>query len=139
MSKVILVTGANRGIGLGIVRRLIARAPPRTRPEEVSPTNGANGEGRGNHRPWTIIVACRTRQAAVDTIQKLNDEESQAGNATLEPLEIELDSDESIGNARREVEEKFGRLDGKDHLGSVIPSGKGQGDTHGYLSPSPNQ
>lgn len=91
-SKIILITGSNRGVGYGIARRLAARAP-------------------AGDATWTILLACRTKRSAEETIQKLRAEKKE-GHASLEAVELDLKSDESIIAARKDVEARFGRLDG---------------------------
>jgi NAD(P)-dependent dehydrogenase (short-subunit alcohol dehydrogenase family) len=91
-SKIILTTGSNRGIGYGIAQRLARQAP-------------------AGDASWTIILACRTKQSADETVQKLRAEQKES-HATLEAMELDLKSDESIIAARKEVEARFGRLDG---------------------------
>lgn len=85
--KIILVTGANRGIGFGIVQALA----------EKSSEN-------------TLIVASRKRSDAKQAIV-------EAKNMGLEnpfyPFGLDVTSDESINSAVKEVEGHFGRLDGK--------------------------
>ena len=85
-SRIILVTGANRGIGFGIVQGLGPQCPTDT-----------------------FIIACRIKSSAEEAIQKFR---SLGIQSPLEPLELEIGSDDSIAAARKVVEKKFGRLDG---------------------------
>ena len=84
--KIILVTGANRGIGYGIVHSLA----------QMSSEN-------------TIIVASRQKQAAEKAIEELK---AIGLETPFHPLALDVTSDESIQAAVDEVEKTFGRLDG---------------------------
>lgn len=109
-SRIILVTGANRGIGNAIVERLISASAsgPQTQTEAETEEN------------WTIILACRTKrkaQSAIEEcrllIQQNTATAAAAGNnLRLYPLELDLASDESIAAAKEEVKAKFERVDG---------------------------
>ena len=86
-AKTILVTGGNRGIGYGTVVSLAMR----------SSTN-------------TIIIATRQRanaQKAIDGLQ------AEGWKGPFHPLALDVTDDESIRSAVREVDEKFGKLDGR--------------------------
>ena len=85
--RVVLITGANTGLGLEIVRSL-CRVP------------GSN----------TIILGGRSVEkvaAAITRIQK----EQPASSSTLEALQIDVEDDSSILTAAERVEQDFGRLD----------------------------
>ena len=89
--KIILITGANRGIGYSIVQALASRP--------------------AGH---SIIVAAREKQKAVDAIDEL---QAAVGNATemtrsLHPIKLDVSSDTDIEAAVHEIETRFGRLDG---------------------------
>ncbi|GJN70643.1 short chain dehydrogenase [Purpureocillium lilacinum] len=82
---VVLVTGANRGIGLAIAQSITARLPNDT-----------------------VILGCRTLQSGQDAIERL-----QAGGIglKLDVVEIDIESDSSIATAVAAIERKYGRLD----------------------------
>ncbi|OLN86167.1 (+)-neomenthol dehydrogenase 1 [Colletotrichum chlorophyti] len=80
---VALVTGANQGIGYEIAKRLALE-----------------------HPDYHIFVTGRRRQAVNKTAGDL-----QRAGLNVEPLVLDVTSDESIASAVAEVEEKFGRLD----------------------------
>lgn len=84
--KVILVTGANRGIGFGIVQSLA----------QMSSEN-------------VIIVASRQKDAAEKAIEELK---KLSLDSSFHPLALDVTSDNSIQAAVEEIGKKFGRLDG---------------------------
>jgi NAD(P)-dependent dehydrogenase (short-subunit alcohol dehydrogenase family) len=86
-SKIILVTGGNRGIGRGIVQSLLQSSPEHT-----------------------IILTARKKEDADKTIAELNDHGYQG---SLHSLALEVTNDGSIQSAVSEVEKKFGKLDSK--------------------------
>jgi NAD(P)-dependent dehydrogenase (short-subunit alcohol dehydrogenase family) len=83
MSKVILITGANRGIGFCIAQEIAQRL-----------------EG------CCILVASKKLSAAEDAISKLHHLQ-----ATFEPVELDVTSDNSIKACLESIETKHGRLD----------------------------
>jgi NAD(P)-dependent dehydrogenase (short-subunit alcohol dehydrogenase family) len=88
MSKVILITGANRGIGFCIAQGIAQRL-----------------EG------CCILVASRDLSAAEDAISKL-----RHLKATFEPVELDVTSDDSIKACLESIRTKYGRLDGTSHV-----------------------
>src|SRR5947209_19368454 len=82
MSKVALVTGANKGVGFEKARQLAA--------------------GGGVY----VLLAARDRGKGVEAALRL-----QAQGLDVEALTLDVTDTASIGAAAREVEEKFGRLD----------------------------
>ena len=76
--KIVLVTGANKGIGFGIAKHL-----------------GIRG--------WTVIIGARDEQRAEKAIEDLK----TAGVDVLGWVNIELKDLESIGRAAKEIEERF--------------------------------
>lgn len=84
--KIILVTGANRGIGFSIVQALSQRS------SDV-----------------TLIIAARAYAKAQDAVDQLR---SQGVKVSLQPLELDVTQDDSVSRAVASVEEKYGRLDG---------------------------
>jgi NAD(P)-dependent dehydrogenase (short-subunit alcohol dehydrogenase family) len=86
-SRIVLITGANTGLGLEIVRALV-KSPERNR----------------------IILACRTpasgEKAAAQILSGTPTTES-----TIEVEQCDLESDESLELLKRRIEERHGRLD----------------------------
>lgn len=80
---IVLVTGANQGIGLEIARKL----------------------GK-EHADYHIIMAGRRKQAIEEAAAKL-----QADGLSVEPLLLDMTSDASIEAAAKTVSEKHGYLD----------------------------
>ncbi|MBR1541919.1 MAG: SDR family NAD(P)-dependent oxidoreductase [Bacteroidaceae bacterium] len=78
MKKTVLVTGANKGIGFGIAKHL-----------------GLNG--------WNVIIGARNQERAEKAISEL----SSSGICVSGWINIELSNLESIGQAAREVNDKF--------------------------------
>ncbi len=86
-SKVILITGANTGIGFQVVRALCSSS-----------------------RPYNIILGGRSpskMQEAINTL-KIEFPDSQS---VLHAVEIDIESDDSINKAFKEVSSKFQKLD----------------------------
>ena len=81
MSKIVLVTGANKGIGFGIAKHL-----------------GKSG--------WQIIVGARDKQRAEDAISKLK----SVGVDVLGWVNIELRNLASIEQAAKEINDKYAGL-----------------------------
>ncbi|KAL6876856.1 hypothetical protein J3F83DRAFT_424336 [Trichoderma novae-zelandiae] len=84
---ILLITGANTGIGYEAVRALL-RSP----------------------KPYRIFVGSRTlekSQTAIDALTK----EFASSQSTLEPVAIELESDESIASAFEAINAKVDRID----------------------------
>jgi NAD(P)-dependent dehydrogenase (short-subunit alcohol dehydrogenase family) len=82
MSKIALITGANKGIGLETARQLAASG--------------------GVH----VVLAARDRAKGVDAALKL-----QAEGLDVEALTLDVTDAASIAAAVTEIEKKFGRLD----------------------------
>ncbi|KIH90405.1 short chain dehydrogenase reductase [Sporothrix brasiliensis 5110] len=80
---VALITGANQGIGFEIARRLATE-----------------------QKDYVVVMAGRRKDAIEEAAKKL-----QADGLTVEPIVLDVDSDESIEAAAQEVEQKHGRLD----------------------------
>ncbi|KAL6872752.1 NAD(P)-binding protein [Trichoderma novae-zelandiae] len=81
--QVVLVTGANQGIGFEIVKKLVA----------IQPT-------------YHVLVGCRSLSRGADAISKL---EKLAGSVS--PVEVDITSDESIAACVAHVEREHGKLD----------------------------
>jgi NAD(P)-dependent dehydrogenase (short-subunit alcohol dehydrogenase family) len=82
MSKIALITGANKGIGFETARQLAASG--------------------GVH----VVLAARDRTKGVDAALKL-----QADGLDVEALTLDVTDAASIAAAVKEIEKKFGRLD----------------------------
>lgn len=85
-SQIILVTGANRGIGFSIVLQTALRNPSAV-----------------------YILACRSVSSGQTAIKELN---GQGVKAVLDVVELDITVDSSIAAAAEYVKEKYGRLDG---------------------------
>jgi len=83
--KIILITGANRGVGLAIIE------------------GGASRVG-----PATFILACRTSSRGEEAVQTLR---SAGVESPIEVLQLDVSDDASIEAAAAHVKEKYGRLD----------------------------
>ena len=86
-SKVVLITGANTGIGYQIVRALCSSS-----------------------HAYDVIVGGRSPNKVQDAISAAQKEIPDT-SSKLFPLQIDIESDNSINNAFDEVKSKFGKLD----------------------------
>ncbi|CAN8102494.1 unnamed protein product [Discula destructiva] len=84
-SKVILVTGANQGLGFAIIQVAALRDPEAT-----------------------YILASRKRLAGTEAVQKLR---NLGVTAKIELIELDVNNDEQITAAVKFIESKFGKLD----------------------------
>lgn len=82
---IVLITGANQGIGYECVKKLAAEQP------NYHILLGSRNLGRG--------------QEAAKTITNL------APGSSVEPLQLDIDDDASIAQAAKHVQDKYGRLD----------------------------
>lgn len=94
MAPIILVTGANRGIGFCIAQ-LLAR------------------QKAGS----TILVTARTQSSASEAVQKLM---ALGAHGTPEPMTLDVTSDDSMHALVAMIKEKYGRLDGKYTIKMVM-------------------
>ncbi|KAL4819689.1 hypothetical protein BDW67DRAFT_193944 [Aspergillus spinulosporus] len=85
--KIVLITGANTGIGYQVVRALYSA-----------------------EKPYSVIVAARSLTKAQDAIHAIQTEFPASSNK-LTPLVVDVESDESIEKAYEEVQGAFGKLD----------------------------
>ena len=86
-SKVVLITGANTGIGFQIVRSLCA-----------------------SDRTYDILVGGRSLSKAEDAVKSAK-EEFASTSSTLSAIQIDIEYDDSIKKAFSEVQSKFGKVD----------------------------
>ena len=85
---IVLVTGGNQGLGYYAIQQLSAT-------------------GR-----YHILMGSRDFGKAEKAISSLNEDQSVKANPeSVEPIQIDVGSDESIEKAAKTVEEKYGRLD----------------------------
>jgi len=84
--QIILVTGANRGIGFSIVQATALRIPAAT-----------------------YLVGSRTQSAGEEAVSEL---QKLGVTASLEVLVLDVTSNQSIVSAVDVIKEKHGRLDG---------------------------
>jgi NAD(P)-dependent dehydrogenase (short-subunit alcohol dehydrogenase family) len=105
ISKVVLITGANTGLGLEIIKALYKTS-----------------------QAYDLILGCRTLskgEAAIESVKK----EIVQSSSTLSVVQADLASDESLSNAVKTIDSKFGRLDvlinnGGANFDPEIQSGK---------------
>lgn len=86
-NKIILVTGANRGIGLSIVQALAQRSPG-----------------------LCLLVASRSIDNANTAVRHLKDSNP---DTDFHAIELDVSSDKSVKAAVQMIKCKFGKLDGK--------------------------
>lgn len=83
--EVVLITGANVGLGLEVARKLL--------------------KDHGDR--FYCLVGCRTPSKGEAAVAELHNQ----GLTGCEVIEIDVTNDESIAKAAKIVEQKFGRLD----------------------------
>ncbi|CEJ62862.1 hypothetical protein PMG11_11347 [Penicillium brasilianum] len=83
-TNIVLITGANRGIGYGVARNLAKQ-----------------------HVDYLVIMGSRDLSKGQEAVSALNAE----GISSVTSVEIDVTSDESVAAAKFYIEEKFGRLD----------------------------
>jgi NAD(P)-dependent dehydrogenase (short-subunit alcohol dehydrogenase family) len=86
-SKVVLITGANTGIGYQIVRALCSSS-----------------------HAYDVIVGGRSPDKVQDAISAAQKEFPDT-KSKLSPIQVDIESDDSITKAFGEVKSKFGKLD----------------------------
>ncbi len=85
--EVILVTGANTGLGFQIIRALCS-----------------------SEKAYNILLAGRSLTKAQDAVRSA-EEEFPSSASKLWPIQVDIEDDESIQRAFDEVKSKLGRLD----------------------------
>ena len=85
--KIVLVTGANKGIGYEIVKALLAST-----------------------KPYHVLLGSRSLESGHEAAAKLRDELPDTANS-VEPIQLDLNSDTSIQSAFETVQASHGRLD----------------------------
>ncbi|ROW18412.1 hypothetical protein VPNG_00128 [Cytospora leucostoma] len=98
---IVLITGANQGIGFEIAKKLTT-----------------------DHKDYHAIMAGRRKEAIEEAASKL-----QAEGLSVEPLILDVTSDESIAAAAQTVSEKHGHLDvliNNAAIGRAPPSADGK-------------
>ena len=88
--KIILITGANRGIGLAIIQAAASRVGPAT-----------------------FILTCRTPSKGNEAVKSLR---AAGVSNKIEVLQLDIMDDGSIEAAASHVSKVYGRLDGKNYV-----------------------
>lgn len=102
--KIVFVTGGNGGIGYETVKALLQ-----------------------SERPYKVLMGSRSLEKADEAIKVLQAELQSITN-TVQPIQLDLVSDESIQNAFEKVQAEYGRLDilinnaGESHFNNSSPS-----------------
>ncbi|KAL9086014.1 MAG: hypothetical protein Q9159_004407 [Coniocarpon cinnabarinum] len=86
--RIVLVTGGNGGLGLETVRAL-----------------------RNSPHEYDIIMGSRSLDKANESIKALENEPSIGGRTVIRPVQVDLDSDESIQSAFETVKAEYGKID----------------------------
>ena len=82
---IVLVTGANQGLGFQTIKKLAAEQPN-----------------------YTLLLASRDSSKGAKAAESIT---NFASNTTVYPIELDITSDDSIAKAAEEVSSKHGRLD----------------------------
>ncbi|KAF2844632.1 NAD(P)-binding protein [Plenodomus tracheiphilus IPT5] len=85
--EVVLVTGANTGLGYQIVRALC-----------------------GSEKRYDVLIGSRSLSKADQAIDELR-KEFPDSSSTLQPIQVDVESDESINSAFEQVKQQHGKLD----------------------------
>ncbi len=104
-STIVLVTGANQGIGFEIAKKLAS-------------------EEKGYH----IIVSGRRKEAVEEAVESL-----QKQGLSVEPLVLDIASDESIEAAVKTVEAKHGHIDVLVNNAAISLGGAGVSDRAAWI------
>lgn len=83
--RIVLITGANQGLGLEIAKKLVAE-----------------------NENYLLLMAVRDLSKGEQAIKSLT---NRAKNTSVEPIVLDVRDDESIFKAAKQVEEKYGHLD----------------------------
>lgn len=84
---IVLITGGNTGIGYEVCKALY-----------TSP------------QAYTILMGSRSVDKANTAIAELQKEKTES-KSNIEPIQINIEDDDSIDNAVKEVQSKFGKVD----------------------------
>lgn len=85
MSTVVLITGANQGLGFECVKKLAAEQPD-----------------------YRILLASRNAERGREAANKV---QTLANGTSIDPIELDVTNDDSIAKAAKYVESKYGHLD----------------------------
>jgi NAD(P)-dependent dehydrogenase (short-subunit alcohol dehydrogenase family) len=100
--EVILVTGANTGLGYQIIRALY-----------------------GSEKSYNILLAGRSLMKAQEAIKSI-EKEFPSSHSKLHPIQVDIKDDDSIQKAFDEVQTKFGRLDALINNAGMCPTEPGK-------------
>lgn len=91
--QIVLITGANRGIGYGVARKLAREYP------DYHVIIGSRDASQGREAVASLLAAAA------------EEEEGGLSASSLSSIEIDVTSDTSIAAAKTAVEQQYGRLD----------------------------
>ncbi len=100
--EVILVTGANTGLGFQIIRALC-----------------------GSNKTYNILLAGRSLVKAQQAVSSAA-EDFPSSRSKLWPIQVDIEDDDSIQRAFDEVHTKFGRLDALVNNAGMYQPGRGK-------------